>query len=501
MLFNSPEFIFAFLPLTLAVFYCVTRLLGSGPRGATAAKAWLLAASLFFYGYWDARYLPLLVVSLAFNYILGRAIASCWGEKGRSSRAKVLLVLGVTLNLASIGLFKYAAFVTENLNRFLGLEVPVLRFTLPLGISFFTFQEVAFLIDVYRMRLPPDEHRRAFRPIDFPLFISFFPQLIAGPIVRHDEILPQLSRPETFRPDFTALSIGLWTFIAGLFKKIVIADTFATWAAHGFDVAPTLNLLEAWATSLSYAFQLYFDFSGYSDMAIGCGLMLNIAIPINFNSPYKALSIQDFWRRWHITLSTFLRDYLYVPLGGGRHGIGRTVLNLFMTFLLGGLWHGAGWMFVLWGLLHGGMLAGHRLWGLTGIRLPRALAWLLTFNAVNVAWVFFRAQDLGAAWKVLRGMAGMAGVALPERAARWLGSWSRAFIHYGDPFPASNVTYWTLLAVACGLAMTALPNTNELRERFQWSPGRLLWGVAMAVVVVICSVFLQVESAFIYWQF
>jgi alginate O-acetyltransferase complex protein AlgI len=319
MLFNSPEFLFAFLPLTVVVFHLIPRLLGHDSRGMTTAKGWILVASLFFYGYWDFRQLPILLGSMAFNYAVGRGIAASWGIDGRSGRARVLLVIGVVLNLAVLGYFKYAAFFAENLNAAFGLGLPVLHPVLPLGISFFTFQELAFLVDAYRERFTPDEYRRTFRPINFCLFIAFFPQITAGPIARRHEILPQLDGSVVRRTDWDALAVGLWMLVAGLFKKVVVAEAFAVWATRGFDEAPALGFADAWLSSLSYTFQVYFDFSGYSDMAIGCGSMLRIAIPINFNSPYQATSIQDYWRRWHISLSSFLRDYV-LPARRGAAG-------------------------------------------------------------------------------------------------------------------------------------------------------------------------------------
>ena len=250
--------------------------------------------------------------------------------------------------------------------------------------------------------------------LNYCLFVTFFPQLIAGPIVHHKEMMPQFANVRNKIINYKNIALGLFIFSIGLFKKVVIADSFAVWATNGFDKATTLNLFEAWATSLSYTFQLYFDFSGYCDMAIGAALLFNIKLPINFNSPYKALNIQDFWRRWHITLSRFLRDYIYIPLGGNRKGKLRTYANLMATFIIGGIWHGAGWTFVFWGFLHGVALVIHRIWSELGFKMNKILAWFITFNFINITWVFFRAKDWDDALKVLKGMFGLSGIVLPN---------------------------------------------------------------------------------------
>lgn len=280
----------------------------------------------------------------------------------------------------------------------------MLHLALPLAISFFTFQQIAYLVDSYR------GETKEYDFLNYSLFVTFFPQLIAGPIVHHKEMMPQFANVRNKVKNYRNIALGLFIFSIGLFKKVVIADTFAVWATAGFDKAITLNFFEAWATSLSYTFQLYFDFSGYTDMAIGAALLFNIRLPINFNSPYKATDIQDFWRRWHITLSRFLKDYIYIPLGGNRISSFRTYSNLMATFILGGLWHGAGWTFVFWGFLHGLALVIHRVWQSLGFRLYPWLAWFITFNFINIAWVFFRAKEWDDAMKVLKGMAGFGGV-------------------------------------------------------------------------------------------
>ena len=291
------------------------------------------------------------------------------------------------MNLLGLIYYKYSYFIVENVSLLVDGEIMFEKLVLPLAISFFTFQQIAFLIDARK-----GEISKMPSFLDFSLFVSFFPQLIAGPIVHHREMMPQFENEINGRINFDNISRGLYVLTLGLFKKVIIADTFAKVASLGFDQTSTLSFLESWVTSLSYTFQLYFDFSGYTNMAIGVALMFNIVLPLNFMSPYKSASIQDFWRRWHMTLSRFLRDYIYIPLGGNRKGERRIYINLFLTFLIGGIWHGAGWTFVAWGALHGFGLILHRIWNKLGGKMNKVLGVFLTFNFVNIAWVFFRAK-------------------------------------------------------------------------------------------------------------
>ena len=344
---------------------------------------------------------------MLFNYVIGNSLnkKSYGNDKSNKSvktqvSPKTLLTFGIVANLSLLGYFKYADFLIGNVNALTHIAIQPLNLLLPLAISFFTFQQIAYLVDSYR------GETKEYDFLNYALFVTFFPQLIAGPIVHHKEMMPQFANKWNMVKNYKNIALGLFIFSIGLFKKVVIADTFAVWATAGFDTATTLNLIEAWATSLSYTFQLYFDFSGYTDMAIGVALLFNIKLPINFNSPYKALNIQDFWRRWHITLSRFLRDYVYIPLGGNKEGSFRTYSNLLATFVIGGLWHGAGWTFVFWGFLHGMALVIHRAWSNLGFKMWNWLAWLITFNFVNIAWVFFRAKEWDDAMKILGAMAG-----------------------------------------------------------------------------------------------
>lgn len=399
MLFNSYVFIFIFLPLTFFIyFYLNTK------RLTEASRFFLVFSSLFFYSWWNILYLPIILSSLLFNYVIGNVLSQQIMKSRNTFSKKSILIFGIFANIALLGYFKYADFFIENFNFTFDRNVDLLHLTLPLAISFFTFQQIAYLVDSYK------KETREYNFLNYALFVTFFPQLIAGPIVHHKEMMPQFSNIKNKVMNYKNIAMGLFIFTIGLFKKVVIADTFAVWATEGFDTATTLNLIEAWATSLSYTFQLYFDFSGYTDMAIGAALLFNIRLPINFNSPYKALNIQEFWRRWHITLSRFLKDYIYIPLGGNRKGNFPTYENLMITFIIGGLWHGAGWTFVFWGFLHGGALVIVHIWKQFGFRMNKILAWFITFNFVNIAWVFFRAKEWDDAEKVLNGMFGLNGI-------------------------------------------------------------------------------------------
>jgi D-alanyl-lipoteichoic acid acyltransferase DltB (MBOAT superfamily) len=396
MLFSSYTFLFQFLPV-VALAFAAARL--HSPRAGIFV---LVGASLFFYGAWRPIYLLLLLASIASNFSLGLLMQD-------PARRRTVGVAGVALNLALLCYFKYTNFIFDSINMLTGAPLPFMNIVLPLGISFFTFQQIAYLVDV--MRGAPVE-RDIF---SYSLFVSFFPHLIAGPLVHHAEMIPQFKRERRGRSAVLAAR-GLAIFAAGLFKKVVLADNLAQFVSPVFahlDAGGGVTTSWAWLATLSYTLQIYFDFSGYSDMAIGLGLLFGIRLPVNFRSPYKALSIIDFWRRWHITLSRFLRDYLYIPLGGNRLGEQRRYFNLMLTMLLGGLWHGAGWNFLIWGGLHGIYLCVNRLWQarcavtVPASRVATTLSWFITFFAVVIAWVFFRAKTLAGAWQMLGGLVGV----------------------------------------------------------------------------------------------
>ena len=397
MLFNSFAFILAFLPLTLALFSLLFHKYGVRP-----ALTLLAAASLFFYGWWNPWYLLLLGGSIIFNFYAGRAVVRAGPQTRRS---KQLMLAGVAVNLLVLAFFKYADFLIGTTNAVAQTHFPLLGILLPLAISFVTFQKIAFLADCYQGKAREDDL------LYFTVFVTFFPQLIAGPIVHYREMMPQFRalKPPSLQSGFMAA--GLTLFAIGLFKKTVLADTAAIPADTVFNAAhagQVLSAFDAWAGALAYSFQIYFDFSGYSDMAIGLALFFGIRLPINFLSPYTATGFVDFWRRWHITLSRFLRDYLYIPLGGNRGSRVRQIINISVTMLLGGLWHGASWNFVLWGGLHGVFIAlDHTLRRFVPERyLPAFITIPVTFMCITVLWVFFRAESMGAVENMLAGMAG-----------------------------------------------------------------------------------------------
>ncbi len=399
MLFNSYIYIFVFLPIVFfSYFYLVKR------EWLLASKALLVLSSLFFYAWWNIKYLPLILVSMFVNYAIGTTLSNNTLKRHN----KKLLIAGIVFNVGLLGYFKYADFFIENINFIVNANIPLLHLALPLAISFFTFQQIAYLVDSYK------GETKEYDLLNYMVFVSFFPQLIAGPIVHHKEMMPQFEDKENKRLIYKNITAGLFIFAIGLFKKAVIADTLSPYVALGFDSGVNLSFFEAWSVILSYAMQLYYDFSGYTDMAIGSALLFNIKLPINFNSPYKALNIQDFWRRWHITLSRFLRDYIYIPLGGNRKGRFRTYYNLFVTFLIGGIWHGAGWTFVFWGFLHGIGMVIHRFFKELGYSMNKYLAWFITFVFVNITWVFFRAKEWDDAIRLLKGMFGFYGFKLPQ---------------------------------------------------------------------------------------
>ena len=394
MIFNSFEFIFLFLPIVWSVFFLV------GKLNIPFARMWLFLASLFFYGYWNPSYLPLILISMVVNYTIGSILAK---NKIKTYR-KSILTVGILFNVGLISYFKYYDFFIENVNWIFGTGFALKELLLPLAISFYTFQQIAYLVDSYRLET------KEYNFFSYGLFVSFFPQLIAGPIVHHGDMMPQFGERKTYRVQYENISKGLIIFAIGLFKKVVIADQFAVYANSGFNASEALTFFSGWYASLAYSLQLYFDFSGYSDMAIGLAFLFNIRLPINFNSPYKALDIQDFWRRWHMTLSGFLTKYVYIPLGGNRKGEARTYVNILIIFLISGIWHGAGWTFIIWGALHGVASMIARMWKKTPYHLPKWLAWLITFQFVNAAFVIFRATSMEQAMDVFRAMLGLNGV-------------------------------------------------------------------------------------------
>ena len=500
MLFNSYEFIFAFLPVTLILFFYFSKL-----KLTKLALIWLIATSFFFYSYWNIftpdgnpGYVLLIVISIIFNHKIGSLIASA-NPPGK--KAKYLLILGIIINLSVIAYYKYTPFLLSIFNDITPAKIELNNIILPLAISFYTFTQIAYLVDAYRGELRENNYNL----LEYSLFVIFFPQLIAGPILRHNELIPQFYKLKNFCFSQKNFALGATLFSIGLSKKVLIADNLSPWVGTIFTNTANVTFIEAWIGALAYTFQLYFDFSGYSDMAIGLGWMFNIKLPINFNSPYKAESISDFWRRWHITLSNFLRDYLYIPLGGSRKGEIRRYNNLITTMLLGGLWHGAGWTFVIWGGLHGVYLSINHWWRKLNIPLPKIVAWAVTFLAVLISWVLFRAGTLSEGLNLLKTMFGFNGIFIPGEASgklsfltSWgipLKSWSE--LQYMPEVLGKPVNVLFVLVILI-LAVKLLPNswqiTNNLKP--QW-----WWAVPLALMTVVSLLSLNRVSEFLYFQF
>ncbi|MBK9234555.1 MAG: MBOAT family protein [Rhodoferax sp.] len=495
MLFTTGAFLLAFLPITLAVYFLL------GRRSHAAAAAWLLLASLFFYGHWMPALTLLLVASMVVNFWAGGRIVGALQAHNRA-RAKTWLTLGIVFNLGLLGYYKYANFFVDNLNAVLGFEWQLGRILLPIGISFYSFTQIAFLVDSYEGKV------REVNPVHYGLFVTYFPHLIAGPVLHHSQMMPQFADPAIYRPRGENIAAGLAMLTIGLFKKVVLADGIAPYADAVFSPGASAAMLtpgEAWLGATAYTLQLYFDFSGYSDMAVGLSLLFNVRLPFNFNSPYQARNISDFWRRWHISLSNFMRDYLYIPLGGNRGGPVRRYLNLATTMVLGGLWHGASWSFVVWGALHGAyLMINHGFRAVLGeARRTRweashiygGASWALTLGAVVVAWVFFRAETLSGAMQIIHAMFSWPGAAQQAPAHFW---------NQGLHLQAGAI--WCL---ALGLAALFAPNSNRivqwLSDRFvqptalrSATTGAALTLVAMLLVV---NVTRSTVSAFIYFNF
>lgn len=522
MLFNSYEFVLFFLPSLIGLFYLTSRF---GIR----LGIWLLVVgSLFFYGYSEPSYLILLFSSAVFNFFVGNSLSHKVSHKIPGKIA--MLVIGVGANLALLAYFKYRIFFLENISVISGTVFTPESLTIPLAISFFTFQQIAFLVDCSQARTKESDF------VSYLLFVSFFPQLIAGPIVHHKQVSHQFRTLRTTLFSGHNLFIGLTVFFVGLLKKLVIADGIADFSNPVFNAAAqgeTLSFIEAWIGALAYTFQIYYDFSAYSDMAIGLARIFNIVLPINFNSPYKSRCIIEFWHRWHITLSYFFRDYLYIPLGGNQGKIISRCRNLMVTMLLAGLWHGAGWTFVMWGGLHGLYLMVNHGWRYlvhrksdqVTCRPIRTVGWgVVTFLSVVVAWVFFRADHFGASVGMLKGMVGGNGVILPEVYQYKFGELGHWLMGLGVEFGPTPHYYgvrslaWVVLV---GAATFILPNTLQIFRRLlplfledekhiavtpswlRWFEWKLtpMWGYAFGIVVAICLAGMTVVNEFIYFKF
>ena len=494
MLFNSYIFIFLFLPVAVCGWYLLHK-----TGKPWLPKLFLLGMSLWFYAYFNICYLPIIVGSILLNYLLytlfRRVRAAAW--------RRVLLCAGLAANIGVLFYYKYLDFCVENINAVFHTDYPLRHLLLPLGISFFTFQQVSFVVDSYRGKVP-----RYSLP-DYALFVSFFPQLIAGPIVLHDEMIPQFADPLCGKWNSENIARALTAFSFGLAKKVLLADAFGAIANYGFGHIPSLDSTGALLAMLSYTLQIYFDFSGYCDMAVGLGLFFNIRIPQNFNSPYRALDMDDFWKRWHITLTRFLRTNVYFPLGGSRKGKVRRYVNLMVVFLVSGIWHGANWTFVLWGVLNGAAVClckafASRLEKMRRHIIPRVLLWIVTFLCVNLLWVLFRADSVALAWEMIRKLFSFDFGALPPAYLDALQTGEFSFVTWA----AGKISAGAAAAFRKGLLFAAfgfgafasvfMKNTHERLQRFR--PG--LVQCAVCVVLFVWSVLaLSGVSTFLYYNF
>ena len=543
MLFNSYEFIFVFLPVTLAGFFLL------GRRSRTLALAWLIAASLAFYAWWRPINVLIIAPSILVNFALARWLLRLAADKAGAGPGRLVLGLGIAFNIAFLGYFKYVNFLATAANDLVGTNFVLTQVVLPLGISFITFQKIAFLIDVHGRRVA------SFTLRDFGLFVLFFPQLIAGPIVHYREMMPQFQQARC-RWDKENVAVGLSLFAFGLFKKVVLADGISEHVSPIYEMAASggdITLLPAWIAAVGFTLQIYFDFSGYSDMALGLARFFGVRLPANFDSPLKATNIIDFWLRWHMTLTRFLTAYLYNPLAlwltrwrmaRGLPGLGSRAPSVgaflqvlagptLLTMFVSGLWHGAGYLFILWGLLHGVYLSVNHAWRLWGARLwsdkeaygrhMRPIGFVLTFLSVAVAMVLFRSANLGAAKALLQGLVGLNGISVPQTIYAQLGPLQgllQPFLSASSAMSAQELVLamaWVgvllLIAVLC-------PNTLQLTARYEpalgvlskpaaplsrlraldWSP-TVPWAAAISSLVVAAVMRLGGKSEFLYWQF
>jgi len=502
MLFNSHEFIFLYFPIVAIGFFAIAK------TNRQLSAIWLGLASLFFYGWWNPQYVLLLMASIVFNYLIGVRITQ--KRVNENLTAKLTLGLGVTANLLLLLYFKYTNFFILSLNQVAGFGLEVEKILLPLGISFFTFTQIAFLADAYKGKA------KEYNFAHYLLFVTYFPHLIAGPVLHHKQMMPQFSNSLTYIPNWENISIGLTFFSIGLAKKVLIADSFSEYATPVFNVSSNgvnISLFTSWLGALTYTFQLYFDFSGYSDMAIGLAKILGVNLPENFNSPYKAKNIIDFWRRWHMTLSQFLRDYLYIPLGGNRNGTLRRHLNLFMTMLLGGLWHGANWTYVIWGALHGIYLIINHVWNYMFPNI-KSRVWdffsiLITFLCSVFAWVFFRSESISSAINIIKGMLGLNGISFPVSLNYYAPVISKIIpdVMFSGITPELavpiNLATFAMLIVCPLLFVFLLPNSQEMISKIQNSSPTIKTAASVFMGALFAASVLSFSkvSEFLYFQF
>lgn len=483
MQFNTYLFVLLFLPAVVAGYFLCHRL------SRTLGHLFLLAASLVFYSFAGARCALVLALSVLVNYSVSLLLRRTAG-RGR----KTLLTLGILFNAGLLFYFKYFNFFLTNVNALFSTELPLTKLFLPLGISFFTFQQISYLLDTAR-----DESDR-YTLLEYGLYILYFPKLIMGPLVEPEEFIPQLRRPEIGCPDFDRLVLGLRMFSLGLVKKVILADTFAKAVNWGFGNTAALSSADVFLVMLAYTFQIYFDFSGYSDMAIGMSKMLNLELPVNFDSPYKALSISEFWKGWHMTLTRFFTRHIYIPLGGSRKGALRTYVNVMIVFFISGVWHGANWTFILWGVLHGAFLVLHKMFRTRYDKLHPAFRWMLTFAIVNVLWLLFRAESVTQWADFLKNLVSFSDTSISADLMRvfCLPELEALFTLPVLSTLAAHITGFAMLLFFGGAVCLCLVCDNTQRRSY---PNTWLSILFQVLILIWCLVSLSGESTFVYFGF
>lgn len=476
MSFSSGMFVFVFLPAVVLVYYLLSMI--NQPWTRKAQLLFLTIASLVFYGYYNVQYIYIIGASMLVNYFCAFLL------QAKNKKRSLFFLFGILFNVALLGYFKYFDFVRETFNQIAGTTFDYLNLLLPLGISFFTFQQMVFLVHVYKGKV----QRPSF--INYALFVLFFPQLVAGPIVTYEEMMPQFAKPSSGRLNADNISRGIYLFVIGLAKKVIIADTLALFVDNGYGLA-SYGFSAAWITTLAYSMQIYFDFSGYSDMAMGIGYMFNVRLPVNFNSPYKSASVREYWTRWHITLGRTLTTLVYIPLGGNRKGKGRTCFNILVVFFVSGLWHGAAWTFVVWGLLHGIALVFERIFEKPLEKVPHALRVACTFFYIHLTRVLFRAPTFGKAMDVLRGLVAFGSLRLTQ---------VNSIVYDGIfTYPlAINLVYVCGMLLILGVLVFVPRNSVERLDTFRPTPGRAL---SLCALFGICTIHISRLSTFIYFNF
>ncbi len=485
MLFNSYIFILIFLPITLIGYYLIGK---HATQGNILSKWWLILTSLFFYGYWNISYLPIILSSILINYFLSGKIQSLQNQNIKRN----FFYLGLLFNLALLGYFKYKNFFMDNLNFIFGSDFHFTHIVLPLGISFFTLQQIAYLVDAYEGLAKHVEFHK------YALFVSFFPQLIAGPIVHYQSVMPQFEETDKMKVHSSNIALGIFVFVIGLSKKVLLADTFSVWANEGFNDTEIFHFFMAWGTSLSYTMQLYFDFSGYSDMAIGLGLLFNIKLPKNFNSPFLARNIIDFWTKWHMTLSQFITTYIFTPIlrSMPKFAFKYSMLSIFLTMCIAGLWHGAAWTFVFYGALHGLVIVINHMMKKRKIKLPKFLAVFLTFQFINIVFTIFRAEKLETAFAIFKGMFGFTYFQIPKGLIP-----NQTVVNLGaklGSYMNNDENFNLILLIISLFIVFKTKNSMKLMEEFKPSKKLALW---TSFLFVLCLLGLNRVTDFIYFNF